>query len=186
MQELNITVYEPDQVTAKMKFNNSPNMLDKKFKRSERVIGIDDPEGTGKQIFFKLRGLTGAENASLHQSALSKDDIQTITDKVVDASKNGDEIQTDDITNMIVEKMGSESQSEQTEERFLRKIAIGVVAPKGITVDRLRNWNPSLLEQVHDIIEDLETENDLWVLRSVPENQEQADKEIAELDINKA
>ena len=185
-EPLTITMHDPESDAAKaLDFTQDLDTLDAQFKRAERVLSVDDPDGSGKTINFKIRALTSVEQASLTQAALSKEDLGAIVSKVMEVSEKGEKLETNDITDLIVQKMG-DNPNDATNERFLRKIVMGIEAPKGLTIERLRGWNPSLLETFHNIIEDLELENDLWVLRSVPENQEQADKAIADLDINKS
>lgn len=167
-EPLHITIHNPDDDAVKdLDFDSDLDALDTKFKRAERVITVDDPDGSGNPIAFKLRALTGTEEGNLQQASMSREAWQEITSRMIEAGESGKKLEPDEISAIIAEgMMDQQIDNDALNERVLQKVAIGIKAPKGITVERLRNWNSALIETFSNILDDLSIESAMWTLRS--------------------
>lgn len=166
-EQLAITVYDPAEVNIDdFEFTADLDALEEQVvKRAERILSVDHPDGSGKTHFL-LRALTPTEEASLNlnENLLSVEDMQMIVETLLKKVEEGGKIDNSELTEMIVEKMAVDDVKEASNQRFLKRIQMGIELPKGITTERLERWNPALLERFFDVIEELTFENEKWVL----------------------
>lgn len=160
-----ITTYDPAEVNIDdFDFNADLDALEQQVKRAERIVVVDHADGSGGKTNFLLRALTPAEEASLNQNVLSEADMTKIVETLMKNAESDGKLETDDITQMIAEKLSRDDTTEASNQRFLRKIQKGIAKPQGITIERLERWNPALLERFFDVIEELTFENEKWIL----------------------
>ena len=168
-EQLAITVYDPAEVNVDdFDFTADLDALEEQVvKRAERILSVDHPDGDGKTHFL-LRALTPTEEASLNlnENLLSVEYMQMIVETLLKKVEEGGKIDNTGLTEMIVEKMAVDDVKEASNQRFLKRIQMGIELPKGITIERLERWNPALLERFFDIIETLTYENEKWITRN--------------------
>lgn len=137
-----------------------------KHRRAERIISIDDPDNPDDEpTHYLLTALTGGEERSLHQNVLSQDAIQALTSEFVEKTQDGEQLDVEAATTLILNKF-SETQSNAENERYLRKIQIGIRKPK-VSLEWLRDLNPALLELFDDTLEDLRIQQELWIVENL-------------------
>ena len=180
--ELKVKVYDPNEVDIKgFKFKTA-KQLDKRLKRAERILSFDDPEYPDEPINVHLRALTSNEEAILYKSQLSKDDLTPLVDVIMKKAKKGGEVETSDVVDVLAKKLVDTTDSDSDSDRFYRRIQMGIVKPRGATIEWLKRRNPNMLDILHDTLDELAIENDLWVLHSA--NKETVNERLAELRIN--
>ena len=180
--ELKVKVYDPNEVDIKgFKFKTA-KQLDQKLRRAERILAFEDPENPDEPINVHLRALTSNEEAILYKSRLSKDDLTPLVDVIMKKAKKGEEVETSDVVDVLAKKLVDTTDDDADKDRFYRRIQMGIVKPRGVTIQWLERRNPEFLNIVNETIDELAIENDLWVLHSV--NKEAVDERLAELRIN--
>ena len=175
-KELKITHHDPSQVNPKdFKFKGHKALRDR-FRRAERIITVDDPEHPDDPIHFRLGALTLGEENSLHQNLLSEGSTRALVSEFVEKTKDGKTLDPEAVTQLIADEI-SDSQTDRTNDQFLRKIQIGIRSPQ-VSLEWLRDCNPVLLEHFHDTLDDLRLEQEHWgVVRLVDtENPEEPDE----------
>ena len=160
-----ITVHDPNEVSPKSFKFLGVKALRGKFRRTEKILSIDDPDNPDETLNFHLRALTPGEEQSLQQMMLSQEGIGDMVSKLVKKTQDGAPLETDEITGLIVEKM-TEAKSNPTNDRYLRTIQMGMIAPK-VSLEWLRDLNPALLELFYTTIEDLRLEQEKWIVENL-------------------
>ena len=182
VSELQVKVYDPNVVDIKdFKFKTA-KQLDQKLRRAERILAFDDPENPDESINVHLRALTSNEEAALYQARLTKDDLTPLVKVIMEKSKTGEPIETSDVVDAIAKKLTNTKDDNTEQERFYRRIQMGIVKPRGVTIEWLKRRTPNMLEILHDTLDELAVEDDLWVMQSM--NSEQVNEKLAELRIN--
>ena len=182
VSELQVKVYDPNVVNIKdFKFKTA-KQLDQKLRCAERILSFEDPEDPDEAINIHLRALTSNEEAILYKSQLSKDDLTPLVDVIMEKGKTGESIETSDIVDVLAKKLVDTTDDNTEQERFYRRIQMAIIKPRGATIEWLKRRNPNMLEILHDTLDELAIENDLWVMRSM--NQEAVDARLSELRIN--
>ena len=165
-ETLKVTIHDPSKVDLKdFKFKTA-KQLDKKMKRAERILSFDDPESPDEPINVHLRALTSNEEAILHQSRLSENDIQSLVSVFLEKTEKGQELETSDITGIVADKLADNNDDDGAVERFYRRLQMAVIKPKGVTIEWLKRRNPNMLDIMNDTIDELQIENDLWLLQT--------------------
>ena len=165
--QLQITAHNPNEVNIKdFKFKSKKDMKGK-FRRAERIISIDNPDDPDDPIHFHLRALTPSEEASLQQALLSREDMQNLVSRFTEKAETGGTIETEDVTDLIVEKIDKQNE-DITNDRYLRKVQMGVIKPSGLTLQWFADLNPVLLELLHDTIDELRFEQERWLINTSP------------------
>lgn len=181
-EQLQVTVHNPNEVNPKdFKFKTA-KQLDTRQRRAERILSFEDPDNPDEPINIHLRALTPNEEAILHKVNLTKEDIAPLATAIMRKARTGESLEADDVIDAIGKKLVDSTTDEQNDERFYRRIQMGIVKPTGVTIEWLKRRNPNMLEILHNALDELAIENDLWVLRSA--NQAQVDTELAKLNIN--
>ena len=182
VSELQVKVYDPNVVDIKdFKFKTA-KQLDQKLRRAERILSFEDPEDPDEAINIHLRALTSNEEAILYKSQLSKDDLTPLVDIIMKKGETGESIETSDVVDVLAKKLVDTTDDNTEQERFYRRIQMAIIKPRGATIEWLKRRNPNMLEILHDTLDELAIENDLWVMRSM--NQEAVDARLSELRIN--
>ena len=182
VSELQVKVYDPNVVNIKdFKFKTA-KQLDQKLRRAERILSFEDPEDPDEAINIHLRALTSNEEAILYKSQLSKDDLTPLVDVIMEKGKTGESIETSDVVDVLAKKLVDTTDDNTEQERFYRRIQMAIIKPRGATIEWLKRRNPNMLEILHDTLDELAIETDLWVMRSM--NQEAVDARLSELRIN--
>ena len=165
-ETLKVTIHDPNKVDLKdFKFKTA-KQLDKKMKRAERILSFDDPESPDEPINVHLRALTSNEEAILHQSRLSENDIQSLVSVFLEKTEKGQELETSDITDIVADKLADNNDDDGAVERFYRRLQMAVIKPRGVTIEWLKRRNPNMLDIMNDTIDELQIENDLWLLQT--------------------
>ena len=84
--------------------------------------------------------------------------------------KTGESIETSDVVDVLAKKLVDTTDDNTEQERFYRRIQMAIIKPRGATIEWLKRRNPNMLEILHDTLDELAIETDLWVMRSM--NQE--------------
>lgn len=165
-ETLKVTVHDPNEVDVKdFKFKTA-KQLDKKMKRAERILSFDDPENPEEPIHIHLRALTSNEEAILHQSQLSKNDVESLVSVFLEKTEKGEELETSDITDIVADKLADNNDDNTATERFYRRIQMAIIKPSGVTIQWLKRRNPNMLDILNDTIDELQIENDLWMYQT--------------------
>ena len=165
-ETLKVTVHDPSKVDLKdFKFKTA-KQLDKRLKRAERILSFDDPDNPEEPINVHLRALTSNEEAILHQSKLSQSDVQSLVSVFLEKTEKGEELETSDITDIVADKLADNSDDDGAVERFYRRIQMAIIKPRGVTIQWLKRRNTNMLEIMNDTIDELQIENDLWILQT--------------------
>ena len=166
-ETLKVTVHDPSKVDLKdFKFKTA-KQLDKKMKRAERILSFDDPDSPDEPINVHLRALTSNEEAILHQSRLSQNDIQSLVSVFLEKTEKGQELETSDITDIVADKLADNNDDDDSAvERFYRRLQMAIIKPRGVTIEWLKRRNPNMLDIINDTIDELQIENDLWLLQT--------------------
>jgi len=163
--QLKITAHDPNEVNAKdFKFKGLKELRGK-FRRAERIVSIDDPDNPDESIHFHLRALTPGEENSLHQALLSQESVSVLVSNFIEQTKDGEPLDTEETATRIAKKMTDDS-GNAANERYLRKIQMGMIAPK-VSLEWLRELNPALLELFHEAIDDLRIEQERWIVENL-------------------
>ena len=164
--ELKITVYDPDDVNPDDFKFQSAKALDKKLRRAERIMSIEDPDAPGENINIHLRALAENEEIILNQTqaTLSKDHIQKLVSTIVSKASDGEELTTTDITDIVVEKLAENNYQDISVDKFYRRLQMAIISPKGVTIEWLQRRNPVILDAMSDILDELSVENNFWIL----------------------
>ena len=173
-KQLKITFHDPNTVDVKSFKFKGIKALRNKFRRAERIITIDDPENPEDPIHFRLRALTLKEENQLAEGLLSQDGMRALVAELLEKTKDGAELQADDVTDLIADQVSGDN-DDVTNDRFLRKIQMGIIAPK-VSLQWLAGLNPVVLEVLHDTIDDLRAEQEHWITENAIEKSE-AEKE---------
>ena len=182
VSELQVRVYDPNVVNIKdFKFKTA-KQLDEKLRRAERILAFEDPEDPDEPINIHLRALTSNEEAILYKSQLSKDDLTPLVDVIMKKGKEGGDVETSDVVDVLAKKLVDTTDDDSDSDRFYRRIQMGIVKPRGVTIEWLKRRTPNMLEILHDTLDELAVEDDLWVMQSM--NSEQVNAKLAELRIN--
>ena len=184
MQTLQVTAYNPAEVDIKdFKFKTA-RQLDKKMRRAERILVFDDPDDPDDPMVLHLRALTEKEEASLLQTQLSETDIEALVSVFLEKTEKGEQIETEDLVNIITDKVMNTHQERDDLGKLCRRIRKAIVKPRGITIQWLERKNPNLLDICNDTIDELQIENERWILEdaSVRIAEGAADAENAEGD----
>ena len=118
----------------------------------------------------------------MYKSQLSKDDLTPLVDVIMKKAKEGGEVEVSDVAGVLTKKLVDTTDGDSDSDRFYHRIQMGIIKPRGVTIEWLKRRNPNMLDILHDTLDELAIENDLWVLHS--ENQEAVDEKLAELRIN--
>lgn len=165
-ETLKVTIHDPSKVDLKdFKFKTA-KQLDKKMKRAERILSFDDPDSPDEPINVHLRALTSNEEAILHQSRLSQNDVQSLVSVFLEKTEKGQELETSDITDIVAEKLADNNDDDGAVERFYRRLQMAIIKPRGVTIEWLKRRNPNMLDIMNDTIDELQIENDLWLLQT--------------------
>ena len=109
-----VSVNPADVDTKGYKFKTA-KQIDKKVKRAERILSFDDPDNPEEPIHVHLRALTSNEEAILHQSNISKKDVQSLVSvflEKTETEKDG-KLEPSDITDIVAEKIANNSEDEE-------------------------------------------------------------------------
>ena len=170
VQQLKIRSYDPNEVDVKdFKFKRVKD-LRQTFRRAERILSIDDPDNPGEPIYFHLRALTLSEENSLQATLLTKKDMQALVKEFTKRATEGEPLDTEETTQLVADKV-HDGNTDATQQRFLRKIQMGIMKPK-VSLQWLEGLNPVLLELLHDTIDDLRLEQELWIVENTIEAEE--------------
>ena len=173
LQPLKVKVYDPNEVDIKgFKFKTA-KQLDKRLKRAERILSFDDPEYPDEPINVHLRALTSNEEAILHQSKLSQNDVQSLVSVFLEKTEKGEELETSDITDIVADKLAENNDDNGAVERFYRRIQMAIIKPRGATIQWLKRRNPSMLDIINDTIDELQIENDMWLLQTEVKSEQE-------------
>ena len=166
-ETLKVTIHDPSKVDLKdFKFKTA-KQLDKKMKRAERILSFDDPDSPDEPINVHLRALTSNEEAILHQSRLSQNDVQSLVSVFLEKTEKGQELETSDITDIVADKLADNNDDDDSAvERFYRRLQMAIIKPRGVTIEWLKRRNPNMLDIMNDTIDELQIENDLWLLQT--------------------
>ena len=166
-ETLKVTIHDPSKVDLKgFKFKTA-KQLDKKMKRAERILSFDDPDNPDESpINVHLRALTSNEEAILHQSKLSQSDVQSLVSVFLEKSEKGEDLETSDITDIVADKLTENNDDNGAVERFYRRIQMAIIKPTGVTIEWLKRRNPGMLDIMNDTIDELQIENDYWLLQT--------------------
>ena len=165
-ETLKVTIHDPNKVDLKdFKFKTA-KQLDKKMKRAERILSFDDPDSPDEPINVHLRALTSNEEAILHQSRLSQNDVQSLVSVFLEKTEKGQELETSDITDIVADKLADNNDDDGAVERFYRRLQMAIIKPRGVTIEWLKRRNPNMLDIMNDTIDELQIENDLWLLQT--------------------
>ena len=142
--------------------------IDKKVKRAERILSFDDPDTPEEPIHVHLRALTSNEESILHQSNLSKDDVQSLVSVFLEKTETeGGKLEPSDITNIVAEKIANNNEDEEMlTHRFYRRIQMAIIKPTGVTIEWLKRRNPNMLDFINDTIDELQAENAMWLFQN--------------------
>lgn len=163
---LKVTVHNPSEVDIKdFKFKTA-KQLDKRLKRAERILSFDDPEYPDEPIHVHLRALTSNEEAILYQSQLSQTDLQSLVSVFLEKSEKGEDLETADITDIVAEKLANTNDDNTATDRFYRRIQMAILKPRGVTIEWLKRRNPNMLDILNNTIDELQVENEMWLLRT--------------------
>lgn len=163
---LKVTVHDPSKVNIKdFKFKTA-KQLDKKIKRVERILSFDDPEYPDEPINVHLRALTSNEEAILHQSRLSQNDVQSLVSVFLEKTEKGEELETSDITDIVADKLAGNNNDDGAVDRFYRRLQMAIIKPTGVTIEWLKRRNPEFLNIIDETIDELQVENDMWLLQT--------------------
>lgn len=172
-ETLKVTVHDPNEVDLKDFTFKTAKQLDKRLKRAERILSFDDPASPDEPIHVHLRALTANEESILHQSQLSQTDIQSLVSVFLEKSENGEELETSDITDIVADKLVNNTDDSMATERFYRRIQMAIVRPTGVTIEWLKRRNPNMLDMMNDTIDELQIENDIWILRTAVKSEQE-------------
>ena len=103
---LKVVSINPADVDIKGYKFKTAKQIDKIVKRAERILSFDDPDNPEEPIHVHLRALTSNEEAILHQSNISKNDVQSLVSvflEKTETEKNG-KLEPSDITDIVAEK----------------------------------------------------------------------------------
>ena len=166
-ETLKVTIHDPSEVNIKdFKFKTA-KQLDKKMKRAERILSFDDPDNPEEPINVHLRALTSNEEAILHQSKLSQNDVQSLVSVFLEKTEKGEELETSDITDIVADKLADNNDDDDgAVERFYRRLQMAIIKPRGVTIEWLKRRNPNMLDIMNDAIDELQIENDYWLLQA--------------------
>lgn len=141
--------------------------LNADFKRAEQPVEVTSPEG--KKTLLTLRALTSIEEQSLQNSQTNKELLHEMTTELLEKVKDGKPIETDALTDIIAAKIPEvvEDSDDDAFQRLLKRVEKGIFDPEGITVEMLSTWNPEILEQLNDILDELALKNIKWVVKKV-------------------
>ena len=164
-ETLKVTVYDPNEVNIEdFKFKTA-KQLNKKMKRAERILAFDDPDNPEEPIHIHLRALTANEEAILHQSRLSENDLQSLVSVFLEKTEKGEELETSDITDIVADKLADNTDDSMATERFYRRLQMAIIKPTGVTIGWLKRRNPNMLDILNDTIDELQAENEMWLLQ---------------------
>ena len=164
-ETLKVTAYDPSEVDVKDFNFKTAKQIDEKMKRAERILAFDDPDAPGEPIHIHLRALTANEEAILHQSRLSENHIQSLVSVFLEKTENGEELETSDITDIVADKLADNTDDSMATERFYRRLQMAIIKPRGVTIEWLKRRNPNMLDILNDTIDELQAENDMWLLQ---------------------
>ena len=172
-ETLKVTVHDPSKVDLKgFKFKTA-KQLDKRLKRAERILSFDDPDSPDEPINVHIRALTSNEEAILHQSKLSQNDVQSLVSVFLEKTEKGKELETSDITDIVADKLADNNDDDGAVERFYRRLQMAIIKPTGITIQWLKRRNPAMLDILNDTIDELQIENDMWRLQTEVKSEQE-------------
>lgn len=164
---LKVTVRDPNKVDIKdFKFKTA-KQLDKQLKRAERILSFDDPENLEVPIHVHLRALTAKEESILYQATFSEKDVKALADVFLEKTENHEKLETSDITGIVTEKLTDTDTDEKKMDRYYRRLQMGIVRPSGVTIEWLKRRNPNMLDIMSDVLDELQIENEIWLLDSL-------------------
>ena len=165
---LKVVSVNPADVDIKGYKFKTAKQIDKIVKRAERILSFDDPDNPEEPIHVHLRALTSNEEAILHQSNISKKDVQSLVSvflEKTETEKDG-KLEPSDITDIVAEKIANNSEDDKMlTHRFYRRIQMAIIKPTGVTIEWLKRRNPNMLDFLNDTIDELQAENDMWLFQ---------------------
>ena len=167
---LKVVSVDPSEVGhQRISSSRQRNNLTRRSKRAERILSFDDPDNPEEPIHVHLRALTSNEEAILHQSNISKKDVQSLVSvflEKTETEKDG-KLEPSDITDIVAEKIANNSEDEEMlTHRFYRRIQMAIIKPTGVTIEWLKRRNPNMLDFLNDTIDELQAENDMWLFQN--------------------
>ena len=165
-ETLKVTIHDPNEVDIKSFKFKTAKQIDKKMKRAERILSFDDPDNPEDPIHIHLRALTSNEEAILHQSQLSQTDVESLVSVFLEKTEKGEELETSDITDIVADKLADNNDDDVAVERFYRRIQMAIIKPTGVTIQWLKRRNPNMLDILNDTIDELQAENEMWLLQT--------------------
>lgn len=160
---LSVLSRDPSEVDMKAVKFKTAKTLDKKAKRSERLLSFEDAAEPDGYIHVLVRALTAHEESILYRAQLSKSDTAAIAELLVEKTKTDEPVEVSDISSIVSEKLVGTIENDRSSDRYFRKIQMAIVKPTGVTIEWLKRRNPNMLEVIDNTIDELQAENDVWV-----------------------
>ena len=159
-----VTIYNRSDVDMNDFTFKTAKQLESKLRRAERILVFDDPEDPEDPLIVHLRALTEKEQSILVQATLSKTDIHALVSIFLEKMEKKEDIQSEDVVDILAEKVRKAHDEQDVLEKMCRRIQMGTVHPRGTTIQWWQRKNPDILEICNDTLDDLQFENDLYIL----------------------
>ena len=165
-QRPKIIVHDINDVDIKDFKFLSKKEFDKKLKRAERIVSIEDPENPNELLNIHMRALTSEEEAKLYKPALSQQSIASLVEAFMAKSEEGEALEPSEITNIVAENIKLDD-IDADDDLFYKRLQKAIVKPGGVTIEWLKRRNPVILDTLNDTLDELQAENYKW---SMPES----------------
>lgn len=168
--QLNVEVHSLDDIDIDdFEFPEDLDALDDDVSRAEKVLVFDNPRKPDKKINFLVRALTPGEHASLNGTLFPKALLRDTLKEVLNIEQpNKMQLDSPEFQEQIIGKLveGSMLQNDfdnNSDAKMYRAIVMGVIKPKGLTIERVSKWNPNMLEILYSaIMEELAAKDAVW------------------------
>ena len=149
------------------------------FKRDERILVFDNPDAPDAPLILHLRALTEKEEASLHTTLLTQQDIQGFVEvfmKKVGTDGKG-KLDPKDMEEPITTALRRQQEETDPLYTLCRRIQMGIFNTN-YTIQWLQQLNPHILDTCNDVLDELSIDNERWILEdALMELQQQRQQE---------